>query len=138
MTRSRELAQNPDRTSGEAPKREKSKGLCQTTKTGQYTHINIPSERKRLGGIGTGLCVGEENGPIGREVKKTHCGVRILSQVLCTAQSLIMTACCSCSCHLPLVETSETLEAAQSPPWYPGTCPGARVCRTSGEPRSLH
>ena len=38
--------------------------------------------------------------------------------------------------HLPLVNTSETLEASLSLLWCSGTYPRTRVSKASGEPRS--
>ena len=57
----------------------------------------------------------------------------------CTSQQKSSNDClarCLCISHLPLVNTSETLEAALSLLWCSGTYPRTRVSKASGEPRS--
>ena len=114
----------------EGPKREGSKGLCQTTNTGESRHTNIPSERKGPCGAGTELCAGERKGPIRREVKKKPVlEEEFCLNTKCPAQTKSWNdflAHRSCSCHFPLVETSETLEAAPSPHCCPRTLSSGR------------
>ena len=78
MTRVRALERNPDRTSNKGPEREESKGVCQKLRMEQSRHTNIPSERERPCGIGTGSYVGQRNRPLRREVKEAYHGVGIL------------------------------------------------------------